>query len=113
MILKECSLIDSGLSSGAGTDTMMLALPVSLFDGFDSQSLVYLYAKHGELGTSDSQRGVSIDGFEYSGGGFFEWAAYTEENTDEPPDFTIPEPGGIALLLTGALPLLMRRRRSE
>lgn len=104
-------MLDSGLSTGAGTSSMLFALPTSIFDGHDADDLVYLYAKHGELGTDESRQGVNVDGFTHDVGGFLEWAAFTEENIgDEPPTFVVPEPK-TAIMCALALGMLLRRKR--
>jgi hypothetical protein len=66
---------------GSGVDNASFLIPKSLFSGFATNSLVYIYSKVGGLGAISTAPGyVSNDtgrtwsGFAEDGGGFEEWA---------------------------------------
>lgn len=110
-------LLDFSINTGSGTDDMHLFVPTDLFVGFDQESFLYLYAKHGQLGEPGGTEGNSYDGFTQDQGGFEEWATFTTDSTSPPAPFVppiseIPEPSPVIFLLAGlAAVTLVRRRR--
>lgn len=106
-------LVDYSINNGSGTDDILLWVPTDKFAGFASDSFVYLYAKHGELGTTASQRGVQFSGFQTDGGGFDEWATYTATTTGTPPNtpLPLPEPSVTMLVALFLGTFLTRRSR--
>lgn len=101
-------VMDYTLATGSGTDDLLFYLPTSVFDGYSSDSYVYLYAQHGALESTVPGSGADAGGFE-------EWAAYTlldQQNNpnDPPPAPPIPEPSSL-LFFSGGLMFFLRRRR--
>lgn len=106
-------MVDYSINNGSGTDDILLWIPTDKFAGYESDSFVYLYTKHGELGTADSERGVQFSGFATDGGGFDEWATFTATTTGTPPPIplSVPEPSALWLIALFSGSFLTRRFR--
>lgn len=100
-------LIDASLYAGSGQMDAFLFVPISLFDGFDPNSLLYVYTSWGQYGFQGSGRTSGFD------------SSATPENIatqkESFPSFApvlapVPEPSGALLIaITGVIFILRRR----
>ena len=78
---------------------MFVFIPKGLFDGFSSNSLVYLFAKHGAYSAAFRVQG-----------GFEEWATGSA-NLNTFVYLPVPEPSGTILISLGIFAVFGARRR--
>ncbi len=96
-------LMDSSLFAGSGQMDAFLFVPILLFDGFDPNSLIYIYTSWGQYGFQGSGRTSGFD------------SSATPENIatqkESFPSYApVPEPSGALLItITGVIFILRRR----